>query len=52
MNELPVPQASGPVQKKPDHVVAITAIVAMALVSLACIAGTAAVIVTVIMNSN
>ncbi len=52
MNEAPIPQMSGPAPKKPDHVVAITAIIAIAFVSLVCIAGTAAVIVTAIMNSH
>ena len=47
MNETPVQEP-----KKQDHVVAITAIVATALVMLVCIAGTAAVIVTAIMNAH
>ncbi len=39
MNEVPVPQMPAPAPRKQDHAVAITAIVATAVVLLACIAG-------------
>jgi hypothetical protein len=46
MNEAPAPQP-----QKQNHVVAITAIIATAIVSLACIAGCTGVLITLALNN-
>ncbi len=45
MNETPLPAP-----KKPDHVVAITAIVAITLILLACIAGSVGALIVLFQN--
>ncbi len=52
MNETPAPQLPSPAPQKRDHVVAITAIIATAVILLVCMAGTAGVIITAIMNAQ